>query len=163
MEKTKKTYNEQLNEAGDAAFIMKKTITKDKKVKKAFVFVPDDSDKAALFARRFGYNRGCSRAADELGGSYCVIADDKVILYIKPDFKGADGEGLICISDYKNKGLTGRGLRLNEKYLEGAIDYIKTYHHKEKPQVMIDEELGYKADCFKTSAAPLTIDDLLDL
>lgn len=161
MEKTKKTYNEQLNERGDAVFIMKKNITKDKKIKKAFVYIPDYCDnpddekwdKVVDFLDKKGMG-GCDDLSFVCGG-FVAIADDKVLLVASPKRRK------IYRADFT--GLTGRGLRLNEKYIEGAIDYLEKYHQIENPDIVINEYLTPKADCFKKATADLSIDDLMDL
>ena len=153
-ENENKNYNAQLNQAGDSSYVMKKTITKDNNIKKAFIYVPADKAVALLSMLN---NKGGNNTIDEkaIADSMVLIRNNNIVAIVKGDS--------IRFGNYKTAGYTARGIRLNEKHIEGLIDYNKTYNKVEKSNVIIDDSLSSIADCFKTTTATLTIDDLLSL
>ena len=154
MEKTKKTYNDQLNEVGGASFVMKKNIDKDNNIKKAFIYVP--ADKAMALLTMLNTKGGDNNISEkDIADSMVLIRDNNIVAVVKGD--------KVWYGNYKNQGYTGRGLRLNEKHIEGLVDYAKTFGKVANPEVILDDSLNTIKDSFKTTAAALTIDDLLAL
>lgn len=153
MEKESKNYNTQLNQAGDSSYVMKKTISKDNNIKKAFIYCPGDKATALLSMLN---NKGGDNNIDAgtIADSMVLIRNNNIVGIVKGDS--------IRFGNYKNKGYTSRGIRINEKHIEGLVDYNKVYN-KIESKVIIDDSLATIADCFKTTAATLTIDDLLSL
>lgn len=144
----KTNYNEQLNKAGDARFLMRKNISKAGNIKAAFVYVPNDEKARAIASK-------CDSQYIPSVDSYIVIRNDSIIMQIEKS-------GAIKTGDFST--LTGRGKRLYEKHIEGAVDYLRAFHNVDAQPATIDSHMQVMRDCFQgAGAVALTIDDLLGL
>ena len=152
MEKTKKTYNEIINEKGDASFLLATKKTKDGKVVKACIYIP--KEKVDLLKTGKGWTLPSENQKLVLRGGLpfaTMIMDDSGCF-----------TGDVLVADYSTQ--SSRGRRLNEKTVEGIVDFLITYGklNQESITIATDKNFTPIVDSYATRHE-YTIDDLLDL
>lgn len=151
--KKKKTYNEIINEKGDASFLLATKKTKDGKVVKACVYIP--KEKVALLKEAKGW-----KIPDDSNQKIVLRGGLPFATMIIDDEGQYTGD--VFVADYTTQ--SSRGRRLNEKTVEGIVDFLRIYGKLDEDSITIatDKNLTPIVDSY-SNHKEYTIDDLLDL